>query len=86
MTRPVPSGPQPGDRVIAFDGMAWWRAGRDCKCCPDNGCFRRPATVLRRYLKRSSYFGWVDDLVDLRWDDDGTESKAHFPTHMEIRP
>ena len=53
-----------GDRVIAFDAIAYVAAGsRDCSCCPDNGCFRKPATVERIHWDAEGR-----TLVDLRFD------------------
>lgn len=56
------------DRLLVFDPRLW--NGRDQG---DNSQFWKPATVLRR---------WRDDggrdLIDVRFDHDGRESRGHF--------
>lgn len=66
--------PMPGDVVFVFDTRLY----RNDKKTPPSHTIRR-AVVLRRYGKRSEHFGWTDgDLIDVRFDHDGRESRGHF--------
>ena len=68
---------KPCDRVIVFDPILW--KGRDCDCCPDNGCFRKPATVHAVY----TYDG--DPVADVVFDHRGL-SKSHFLSGITALP
>jgi hypothetical protein len=65
-----------GDRVRVFDHLLW--NGKDCTCCPDNGCYRKPATVRD---VRLTVDGWV---VDVEFDHrHGGVSRGHFARGVE---
>lgn len=68
---------QPGSRVLVYDA-------RDFKNDRDTpvSMLMRPATVLRRYGYTSPLgLGRYPDVVDVRFDHDGRESRRHF-THL----
>lgn len=73
-----------GARVIVFDPRLYVDDART-----PLSVTMQPATVLRRYLKswrrdisRGPVMGY-DDVVDVRFDHDGRESRAHFTSYLK---
>ena len=63
----------PDDRVMVFDNLLF----KNDRTTPLSVTMQ-PATVLRRYGYESPMFGKYPDLIDVRFDHDGRESKGHF--------
>ena len=75
----------PGDRVMVFDARLFVD---DVKT--PLSMTMQPATVLRRYGFRSIPIpscdlpSWIyEDVVDVKFDRDGRESKGHFTSYVE---
>ena len=62
----------PDDRVIVFDNRLFVN-----DTATPLSTTLQPATVIRRYGYKSQ-FGTYSDVVDVRFDHDGRESRAHF--------
>ena len=67
----------PDDRVMVFDNRLW-KNDFDTPL----SVTLQPATILRRYGMVSA-LGWnYPDLVDVRFDHDGRESRCHFTDYI----
>jgi hypothetical protein len=67
-----------GSRVVVFDPHLYlddWRTPLTVTL--------QPATVLRRYKYWCRYGRCLEDVVDVRFDHDGRESKGHFTSGVE---
>lgn len=76
------SGWQVGEKVLAFDHIAWTKNGGDAE---DNDIFMRPATIIRIECEDlSDRPEWYQMryrprvLARIQWDETGKESHGHF--------
>lgn len=68
----------PGTRVMVFDPRIY----KDDLTTPD--CIK-PATVVRWYGMISKRFGKYPSLIDVVFDHDSRESRAHFADDIYVK-